>query len=98
LRVTIDSILVRDQEPSAAELDDGTVVLSVRAGAYFGFNRVASEIWSLLAEPRRVDQIFDALLKRHDIDADTLACDVTPFLQTLLEHRLVRLIDRGQAQ
>jgi hypothetical protein len=98
LRVTIDSILVRDREPSAAELDGGTVVLSVRAGAYFGFNRVASEIWSMLAEPRGVGQIFETLLKGHDVDAESLARDVTPFLQTLLEHRLVRLIDPEQAQ
>ncbi len=91
--VTIDSVLIRDQELPTADFDDGVVVLSVRGGAYFGFNRVATEIWRMLAEPRRVGQIFDGLLQRHDVDADTLARDVTPFLRTLIEHRLVRQID-----
>jgi hypothetical protein len=96
LSVTIDSVLVRDSEPRAAELDGGVVVLSVRAGAYFSFNRVASEIWTMLAEPCRVRGIFDRLAQSHEVDAQTLARDVTPFLQELLAHRLVRLIDPAQ--
>jgi Coenzyme PQQ synthesis protein D (PqqD) len=98
LSVTIDSVLVQDKEPAAAELDGGVVVLSVRAGSYFGFNRVASEIWNMLAEPRSVGQIFDSLSERHDVDAAILARDVTPFLQTLVEHRLVRVVDPGDVR
>jgi hypothetical protein len=98
LSVTIDSVLVQDKEPTAAELDGVVVVLSVRAGSYFGFNQVASEIWNMLAQPCRVGQIFDSLLERHDVDAETLARDVTPFLQTLVEDRLVRVIDPGQVR
>jgi hypothetical protein len=95
LSVTVKSILIRDKEPTAAALDEGVVVLSVRAGAYFGFNRVATEIWGMLAEPCRVGEIFERLAENHDVDDETLARDVTPFLQTLVEQRLVRVIDPG---
>jgi hypothetical protein len=95
LSVTVKSILIRDKEPTAAALDEGVVVLSVRAGAYFGFNRVATEIWGMLAEPCRVGKIFERLAENHDVDDETLARDVTPFLQTLVEQRLVRVIDPG---
>jgi hypothetical protein len=98
LSVTIDSVLVQDKEPTAADLDGQVVVLSVRAGAYFGFNPVASEIWAMLAEPCRVGRIFDSLSQHHDVDAQTLARDVTPFLQTLVEHRLVRESDPGDGR
>ena len=98
MSVTIDSVLVQDREPAAAGLDGGVVLLSLRAGAYFGFNQVASDIWNMLAEPCRVGEIFDSLMRRHEVDAETLARDVTPFLQTLIEQRLVRLIapDEGR--
>lgn len=98
MSVTIDSVLVQDKEPTAAELDGDVVVLSVRAGSYFGFNRVATEIWNMLVEPCRVGQIFVSLSERHDVDAETLARDVTPFLQTLVEYQLVRVIDPGEVR
>jgi hypothetical protein len=98
LKVTIDSVLVQDEEPRAADLDGGVVVLSMRAGAYFGFNRVATEIWNMLGEPRDVGQIFDSLAERHEVDAKVLARDVLPFLQILIEHRLLRAIEPGEAR
>ena len=39
-----------------------------------------------------VGRIFDRLLKLHPVDKETLTRDVTPFLQTLLEQRLIRII------
>jgi hypothetical protein len=93
LRLTNNSILVRDAEPATAVFDQGVVVLSVRAGSYFSFNAVASDIWALLAEPRSVGQIFDALTLSHDVDGTTLARDVTPFLETLVARRLARVVE-----
>jgi hypothetical protein len=92
--VTIDSVLVQDKELGAADLDGRVVVLSVRAGAYFGFNGVASEIWRMLSEPRKVGEIFDALSQSHEVDGITLSRDVLPFLQMLIEQRLALQIDR----
>jgi coenzyme PQQ synthesis protein D (PqqD) len=93
LRVTIESILVQDNEPVGADLEGGHVLLSVRAGAYFNFNHVASEIWEMLAEPCPVGKIFASLSGGYDVDAQTIARDVTPFLQSLVNNRLVRVID-----
>ena len=92
LGVTVDSVLVRNQELTAADVDGRAVVLSLDAGFYFDFSRVATEIWGMLAEPRRVSEIFRDLSKLHDVDAETVTRDVTPFLQTLVEQRLVRMI------
>jgi hypothetical protein len=91
--VTIDSILVRDPELAAADLDGNIVMLSVRAGSYFGFNGVGSEIWQMLAGPRRVADIFDTLAQSHDVDAAALSRDVLPFLQTLIDRGLARRLD-----
>jgi hypothetical protein len=93
LRVTVESILVQDSEPVGADLDGGSALLSLRAGAYFDLNPTASEIWQMLAKPCRVGQIFASLSNNHDLDAQIVARDVTPFLQTLVDHRLVRIID-----
>lgn len=98
MRLSIDSILVRDREPRSAELDGGTVLLSLREGAYFGLNAVASEIWDMLAVPRRVSEVFAVLEEGHEVDAQTLASDVAPFLQELIDHRLLRVVEPGEAR
>ena len=91
MSITLDSVLVREKELAAANVDGRAVVLSLAAGSYFDFNPVASEIWDMLAEPCQVGEIFRRLSDRHDVDAPTLARDVTAFLQTLLNERLVRV-------
>jgi len=92
LSVTIDSILVQDPKLAAANVDGRTVILSLDAGAYFDFNRVATEIWGMLARPCSVSEIFRCLSKLHGVDKETLTRDVTPFLQTLVEQRLARVV------
>jgi hypothetical protein len=92
VRITTDSILVQDNEPTAVEVDGRMVVMSVRAGSYFDLNGVGTEIWRMLTEPRCVRDIFDSLSLLHDVDAKTLSRDVMPFLQTLVTNRLVRVI------
>jgi Coenzyme PQQ synthesis protein D (PqqD) len=79
-----------------ADLDGGSVLLSLRAGAYFSFNATASEIWRMLAAPCQVGRIFASLSDGHDVDAQAIAQDVTTFLQALVDHRLVRVIDPGK--
>ncbi len=97
MTVSIDSVLVQELEPKAAALDGGTVLMSLRAGSYFSFNAVASEIWDLCAQPRPVAEIFAALMESREVDAETLAREVTPFLQTLVDERLLRVVAEGEA-
>ena len=52
----------------------------------------------MLAAPCRVGEIFRTLVQNYDVDADTLARDVTPFLETLVDERLLRIVDAGGAR
>src|SRR5882724_6886043 len=96
--VTADTILVQDNEPIPATVEADVVLLSLRAGAYFGLNKVGTEIWNMLAEPRRAGDIYAALAQTHDVDADTIARDVSAFLDGLLKRRLVRVVGPGEAR
>jgi hypothetical protein len=90
--VTVDTVLVQDKEPIPATVDEEVVLLSLRAGNYFGFNRVGTEIWNMLTEPRPVREILASLAQSHDVDTETMTRDVTQFLQTLIDRGLVRVV------
>jgi Coenzyme PQQ synthesis protein D (PqqD) len=83
---------MQDREPFPAAVEANVVVLSIRAGFYFDFNRTGSEIWNMLAEPCRVQQIVDTLAEGYDVDVSTVTRDVTAFLQALVDSRLVQVI------
>lgn len=90
--VTIETILVRDTEPTSSTVGENVVVLSIRAGSYFDFNRVGSDIWNMLAEPHRVRQILNTLSQTYHVDMDTMTRDVIAFLETLVNARLVHIL------
>lgn len=92
LSLTVNSILVQEAGLSATEVDGRFVVLSLQAASYFDFNKVASEIWSLLSRPRRVDEILQELSPHHDVDIEVMTRDVMTFLQSLVAQNLVRIV------
>jgi hypothetical protein len=96
--VKIDSVLVQGRDLATADIDGGVVVLSVRAGAYFGFNGVASEIWQIISKPCRVGEILTTLSQCHDVSDAVLSRDVLPFLQTLIDRELALQIDPDGAR
>jgi hypothetical protein len=95
--ISADTIVMQDSEPVAATVDDEIVMLSVRAGAYFGLEGVGSEIWNMLAEPHRVGDLCQTLSERYEVDPRTLDREVSSFLQALLDRGLLRVVDRDGA-
>jgi hypothetical protein len=91
--ISEDTILARDSEPIAASVGEEVFILSIRAGAYFGFNAVGSEIWKMLAQPRRVGELYAALAESFDVDLNTIAQETSVFLNALLEQGLIRSVD-----
>ncbi|HEY4856933.1 MAG TPA: PqqD family peptide modification chaperone [Xanthobacteraceae bacterium] len=98
MTVSLSSVVVQEDEPIAAEVDGEVVMLSERAGAYFGLDGIGSEIWKLIAQPRRVSDLCQSLAQRYDADGETLTHDVTSFLDELLARRLVRLVDEPSGE
>ena len=92
MSLTVNSILVQEAGLSATEVDGRFVVLSLQAASYFDFNKVASEIWSLLSRPRRVDEILQELSSHHDVDIEVMTRDVMTFLQSLVAQNLVQIV------
>lgn len=92
MNLTVNSVLVQETGLSAAERDGRVVVLSLQAASYFDFNKVASEIWGMLSNPHRVDDILQKLSQHHGVDIEIMTRDVMSFLQSLVTQRLARIV------
>lgn len=96
--VTIDTVVIQDSEPVVATVQDNVVLLSLRAGAFFKLNTIGGQIWNMLVEPRSVHEIVDALARTHEADAETMVRDIAAFLDSLIDRRLVRVVDRDDSR
>jgi hypothetical protein len=90
------SVITQDKEPITASLDEEVVMLSARAEAYFGFDRIGSEIWNMIGQPRRVSEICAWLIANYDVEAQTCENDVLKFLNELLGHGLIKLVGQEE--
>lgn len=75
-----------------AEIDEEIVALDRRRGEVFGFNKVASEVWRQLKEPREEGDLCRALVEQYDVSPEQCATEVRILLDELVELRLVKRI------
>ncbi len=74
-----------------ADLDDEAVLLDVVTGHYFGLNPVGRRIWTLLDQPRRIEELVDALADEYEVPRADLQRDVVAFLERLHTKGLITL-------
>jgi len=76
----------------ACDLEDETVLLSLRTGEYFGLNEVAASVWKLIQEPRTVEEILAGLLEEFEADdVDRCREEVIALVKQLMELELVSI-------
>jgi hypothetical protein len=88
-----ESIVVAVQGQLSCDLQGEAVVLHLNSGKYFGFEAVATLIWSLVQQPRRVGEIRDAVLEQYDVARTVFERDLLDFLSELQEAGLIEVKD-----
>ena len=87
--MTMQKILVRKADIFAADMDGSTVMMNMETGMYYNLGEVGSRIWELLEQPVQVADLIEALTGEFDVSFDQCAKDTLPFLQRLLENKLI---------
>jgi hypothetical protein len=80
---------VRQDTHFATQVQDETVVISLETNCYYGFGRVGSRIWELLAQPIDFGSLCARLQQEYKVDEATCKEDTIPFLQQLWQERLI---------
>jgi hypothetical protein len=78
-------------------LADETVVVPIRARAaeldsVYTLNAVGAVVWAELAGPRTAEEIAGRVAREFDVTLDAALSDVTRFLETLLEEKMIEAV------
>ncbi len=84
------STYARNVDLWEAEIGDELVALDPEAGACFGFNSVASDIWRILGQAQTLDEIEAALFDLYDLDPMQTRSDLVELLAELIRLGLVK--------
>jgi hypothetical protein len=89
------SIVVAADDQISCKLEGQAAILNLSSGIYYGLNEVGSTVWELIASPRCVAEIRDALLQCYDVEAPQCDRDLKALLCDLASHGLIKVSDEA---
>jgi len=91
--VPFSSSVVAAEGQVFSDLGDEVAVLDLKSGTYYGLNAVGARIWSLIQEPRTVQEIHDILISEYEVEPHRCKQDLVMLLQDLAEQELIEIRD-----
>ncbi len=95
--LTLDSVIVRVDDVSSAEVDGELLMMRLESDAYFGLDDIGARIWALLAQPVSIGALVAALVREYDVTPEQCQRDVLRFLADLADKGLVHEPGAGAA-
>ncbi|MBD9415033.1 lasso peptide biosynthesis PqqD family chaperone [Pseudomonas sp. PDM16] len=91
VEVTPHSLIARNPDLVAADMNGDIVMMSIERGAYFGISGVGTRIWELLEQPASVEALVRAIHAEYEVDEPTCQRDMLVFVRELVKHGVVSL-------
>lgn len=88
--LALETVLVRREDLIAQELEGELVMLDMVSGHYFGFDPIASAIWTRLEQPVSLKALCENLTSEYEVSFEQCLEDVSTFLEELIDKDLVR--------
>ena len=91
IRISEDSVISAIEDQISCDLSDGSVVLSLRDGIYYGLNPVGCRIWELIQKPIRLGDVQEILLEEYEVEPDRCALEIRAFLEEMASKNLLEI-------
>jgi hypothetical protein len=89
--VSRGSTVVAAKDQVSSDLGGEVAILDLKAGVYYGLDAVGARIWSLIQEPRTVNEIRDILLEEYEVEPERCERDLLVLLQRLADERIIEV-------
>jgi hypothetical protein len=89
--ISASSRIVATKEQVSSDMGSEVVILNLKTGTYYGLNAVGARIWSLIQEPKTVDEIRHVLLDEYEIGSDACDRDIKLLLNDLATSDLIEI-------
>lgn len=91
--ISLKSTIVASKDQISCDLAGEAAILDLKSGTYYGLDEVGATVWGLIAEPRRVSEIQEALLDRYDVEVERCGRELIQLLGELRAQGLIQVSD-----
>lgn len=89
--VTLQSLVVATSTQVSTDLAGKKAILHLKNRTYYTLDDVASLIWEKIKTQQRVEDLYQGLLQRYDVEPARCQQDLLLFLQTLADQELIEV-------
>ena len=89
--IDLRSVVVASNGQLASSIGGETVILGLKAGRYYGVDRVGARIWQLVQTPTPVAEIRNTIVAEYDVDPRRCEADLLKLLDQMVEAHLVEV-------
>jgi hypothetical protein len=93
LQISRTTVIVASQRAISSDLAGEAAIIDFQSGSYYGLDEVGATIWKLIAEPRTVSEICDAVVAEYEVDPEVCERDVLALLGKLAASGLIETGD-----
>ncbi|MEM7760497.1 MAG: PqqD family peptide modification chaperone [Cyanobacteria bacterium P01_A01_bin.40] len=79
------------ENQASSNVDEETIILNLKSGAYYGLNNVGVIVWNLIQEPKTVKEIRDTILEEYDVESEQCSQDLFRLLKELSVAGLIKV-------
>ena len=90
-QISRSSVVVACKGQISCDLAGEAALLDFKSGMYYGLDEVGARIWKLIAAPRTVGEICDALMAEYEVEPAVCERDVIALLGELAVRGLVEI-------
>ena len=89
--LSVHSIVVAAGEQVSCPLGEESAILNLKNSVYYGVNPVGTRVWSLLKQPRTIEELRDTLLNEYEVDAELCERDLLNLLEKMRSEGLIEV-------
>jgi Coenzyme PQQ synthesis protein D (PqqD) len=87
------SVVVAAKDQVSCDLEGEAAILNLANGIYYGLDTIGARVWSLLQQPRCVEEIRDLVLQEYEVEPGRCQDDLLALLRNLHAQGLIEVRD-----
>ena len=89
LTLTPETIIKRNNDILASDIDGEKVMMSIKQGEYYGMGKTGSFIWDNIEKPIKICDLIGLIIEKFNVEKEQCYNDISPFLTDLVEKELI---------